>query len=276
MNFQPKSHLFANTEGVGYSNRSTTKLQAGLTYQAVTARTNLAHDATVTKIALDLNGEEIVQISGADLRAIEAYRDTFNEAGVFTLDFTRFDFKTVFGMRWKELITLPGDQVTLVVEFGTKHASDPANIEMSVEALVTDTKSAPVFIPKLHRFIKNIAGSGLQELIYPNSQPNRMIQSMMFDETDVQITKLEIFRNDRRIYEANRAKLEYDQQRYGKRKPQSGKLFFEPTMFGLGQQNAMSSGLPDSLIFKLTTSAAGQLPVVVEGYEQIGELPKAG
>lgn len=273
--FFPKLQQFSNIEGLGYQARSTTKLQAGLVYQSVTIDTNLVSPSTLTKMAIDVNGTEIVYASGETLRDFDKYRKTHYAAGKFTLDFARFDFKTLLGIRIKELVTKPTDNVTLVTEFASKDASDPATLTMRVNAQVTDLQSDRFFIPSMFKFIRNIPGSGEQELIYPQSAPNRMIQCLMFDTSTVDFTRFQIFRGDKRIYEGTKADIEYIQKRYGNRLPQANRFFFEPTLFGLGKDGAFNTGRPDTLIFKLDCTAAGQLPVYVEGYEQEKPLPVA-
>lgn len=269
----PKLKQFSNIEGLGYDNRCTTKLQAGLVYASVTIDTNIVSPSTITKVAIDLNGEEIVYLSGEQLRDFDKYRKTHYAAGKFTLDFARFDFKTAFGIRIKELITLPSDNVTLVVEFGTKSASDPTNLSMRVNAFVTDLESDRFFRPRALKFIRNIPGAGEQELIYPDSKPSRMIQCMMFDTSTVDFTRMQIFRGSVKIWEGTKDDIEYAQQRFGNRAPQANRVFFEPTMFGLGREGAFNSGRQDTLVFKLDCVNGGQLPVVVEGYEQVKQLP---
>ncbi len=275
MRYQPTVIQLNRAEGVGYDGRATIKLQSGITYSSIMLDTNLVKRETIKKIAIDVNGSEVVYANGVELDLLDQLLMKHRSSGVFVLDLARFEYRSMVGIRQKELVTLPTDDVTLIVEFGTKDAADPTTPTLKGKALALNNQTGQYFMPSMYRLTQNIAAAGEHEFIFPNAAPNRWIQRMIFKENNANITKLEIFRGATRIYEATRADLDFLLQRLGDMSPITGYCVFDPTITGFGTHGAINSGQRDSLKFKLTVDAPGAMEVVVEGYDQIAQIPTA-
>jgi len=273
--YQPTPIQLNRAEGVGYDGRATIKLQPGITYSNIALFTNLVKRATIKKVAVDLNGSEIAYASGEELDRIDQFLMKHRRAGVFVLDFARLEYRTMLGIRQKELITLPTDDVTVIIEFGAKAAEDPTVPTLKGMAMVTNVQSDRYYIPSMYRLTQNIAAAGEHELIFPNAAPNRWLQRLMFKENNATISKIEIYRGSVRIYEATREQVEFFFQRHGERSPLSDYFVLDTGLTGFGSDGAINSGKPGELKFKLHVDGPGAMEILVEGYDQIKQLPQA-
>lgn len=275
MRYHPTLIQLNRAEGVGYDGRATIKLQPGITYSSIFLHTNLVKRETIKRIAVDINGSEVVYASGPELDVIDQYLMKHRKAGTFVLDFARFEYRSMAAIRQKELVTLPTDDVTLIVEFGTKDAADPTIPTLKGKAFTLDNQTGQYYMPSMLRLTQNIAAAGEHEFIFPNAAPNRWIQRLMFKENNASISKIEVFRGATRIYEGTREDIDFLLQRIGERSPLADYCVFDTTITGFGTHGSLNSGKPGELKFKLTVDAPGAMEVLVEGYDQIRAIPQA-
>ena len=125
MRYQPTLIQLNRAEGVGYEGRATIKLQSGITYSTIELETNIVKRETIKRVAIDVNGNEIVYASAVELDLVDQVLKKHRATGRVILDLARFEYRSIAGIRQKELVTLPTDDVTLIVEFGAKDAADP-------------------------------------------------------------------------------------------------------------------------------------------------------
>ena len=226
-------------------------------------------------MAIDVNGNEIVYASAVELDLVDQVLKKHRATGRVILDLARFEYRSIAGIRQKELVTLPTDDVTLIVEFGAKDAADPTTPTMKGKAWALNNQTGQYFMPSMYRITQNIAAAGEHEFVFPNAAPNRWIQRLMFNENNAKISKIEIYRGALRIFEGTRADVEFAMQRLADYSPLADRFVFDPTITGFGTHGAMNTGQRDSLKFKLTVDSPGAMEVLVEGYDQVAAIPQA-
>jgi len=275
MRYQPTLIQLNRAEGVGYEGRATVKLQSGITYSTIELETNIVKRETIKRVAIDVNGNEIVYASAVELDLVDQVLKKHRASGRVILDLARFEYRSIAGIRQKELVTLPTDDVTLIVEFGAKDAADPSTPTMKAKAWALNNQTGQYFMPSMYRITQNIAAAGEHEFVFPNAAPNRWIQRLMFNENNAKISKIEIYRGALRIFEGTRADVEFAMQRLADYAPLADRFVFDPTITGFGTHGAMNTGQRDSLKFKLTVDSPGAMEVLVEGYDQVASIPQA-
>ncbi len=275
MRYQPTLIQLNRAEGVGYEGRATIKLQSGITYSTIELETNIVKRETIKRVAIDVNGNEIVYASAVELDLVDQVLKKHRATGRVILDLARFEYRSIAGIRQKELVTLPTDDVTLIVEFGAKDAADPTTPTMKGKAWALNNQTGQYFMPSMYRITQNIAAAGEHEFVFPNAAPNRWIQRLMFNENNAKISKIEIYRGALRIFEGTRADVEFAMQRLADYSPLADRFVFDPTITGFGTHGAMNTGQRDSLKFKLTVDSPGAMEVLVEGYDQVAAIPQA-
>lgn len=274
MRYQPTLIQLNRAEGVGYEGRATIKLQSGITYSTIELETNIVKRETIKRVAIDVNGNEIVYASAVELDLVDQVLKKHRATGRIILDLARFEYRSIAGIRQKELVTLPTDDVTLIVEFGAKDAADPTTPTMKGKAWALNNQTGQYFMPSMYRITQNIAAAGEHEFVFPNAAPNRWIQRLMFNENNAKISKIEIYRGALRIFEGTRADVEFAMQRLADYSPLADRFVFDPTITGFGTHGAMNTGQRDSLKFKLTVDSPGAMEVLVEGYDQVAAIPQ--
>ncbi len=274
MRYQPTLIQLNRAEGVGYEGRATIKLQSGITYSTIELETNIVKRETIKRVAIDVNGNEIVYASAVELDLVDQVLKKHRATGRVILDLARFEYRSIAGIRQKELVTLPTDDVTLIVEFGAKDAADPTTPTMKGKAWALNNQTGQYFMPSMYRITQNIAAAGEHEFVFPNAAPNRWIQRLMFNENNAKISKIEIYRGALRIFEGTRADVEFAMQRLADYSPLADRFVFDPTITGFGTHGAMNTGQRDSLKFKLTVDSPGAMEVLVEGYDQVAAIPQ--
>ena len=274
MRYQPTLIQLNRAEGVGYEGRATIKLQSGITYSTIELETNIVKRETIKHVAIDVNGNEIVYASAVELDLVDQVLKKHRATGRVILDLARFEYRSIAGIRQKELVTLPTDDVTLIVEFGAKDAADPTTPTMKGKAWALNNQTGQYFMPSMYRITQNIAAAGEHEFVFPNAAPNRWIQRLMFNENNAKISKIEIYRGALRIFEGTRADVEFAMQRLADYSPLADRFVFDPTITGFGTHGAMTTGQRDSLKFKLTVDSPGAMEVLVEGYDQVAAIPQ--
>jgi hypothetical protein len=274
MRYQPTLIQLNRAEGVGYEGRATIKLQSGITYSTIELETNIVKRETIKRVAIDVNGNEIVYASAVELDLVDQVLKKYRATGRVILDLARFEYRSIAGIRQKELVTLPTDDVTLIVEFGAKDAADPTTPTMKGKAWALNNQTGQYFMPSMYRITQNIAAAGEHEFVFPNAAPNRWIQRLMFNENNAKISKIEIYRGALRIFEGTRADVEFAMQRLADYSPLADRFVFDPTITGFGTHGAMNTGQRDSLKFKLTVDSPGAMEVLVEGYDQVAAIPQ--
>ena len=274
MRYQPTLIQLNRAEGVGYEGRATIKLQSGITYSTIELETNIVKRETIKRVAIDVNGNEIVYASAVELDLVDQVLKKHRATGRVILDLARFEYRSIAGIRQKELVTLPTDDVTLIVEFGAKDAADPTTPTMKGKAWALNNQTGQYFMPSMYRITQNIAAAGEHEFVFPYAAPNRWIQRLMFNENNAKISKIEIYRGALRIFEGTRADVEFAMQRLSDYSPLADRFVFDPTITGFGTHGAMNTGQRDSLKFKLTVDSPGAMEVLVEGYDQVAAIPQ--
>ena len=274
MRYQPTLIQLNRAEGVGYEGRATIKLQSGITYSTIELETNIVKRETIKRVAIDVNGNEIVYASAVELDLVDQVLKKHRATGRVILDLARFEYRSIAGIRQKELVTLPTDDVTLIVEFGAKDAADPTTPTMKGKAWALNNQTGQYFMPSMYRITQNIAAAGEHEFVFPNAAPNRWIQRLMFNENNAKISKIEIYRGALRIFEGTRADVEFAMQRLADYSPLADRFVFDPTITGFGTHGAMNTVQRDSLKFKLTVDSPGAMEVLVEGYDQVASIPQ--
>jgi hypothetical protein len=262
-------------EGFAYEGRATIKLQSGITYGAIVLDSNIVERATIKKVAIDINGSEVVTARGTELHMLDTLLGKHTAAGQIVIDLARHEYRSMMGIRQKELVTNVTDDVTLIVELGTKDAADPATPTIKGKAWVTDNQSPQYFMPSMYRLTQNIAAAGEHEFYWPNAAPNRWIQRLSFNEAVATVSQLEIKRGNLTIFKGTRADIDFALQRFGGYTLQAGWFIFDPTVFGFGSHGSLNTGRLNSLKFILTVDSGGAMDVIHEGYEQIRQIAPA-
>ena len=149
-------------DGLAWNQKASMKLEGGPTYDEIILdfEGTITDAAKIKRVAINLNGDEIIRLSGAELKMLEAYRGLYGETDKFVLSLEDIANKSEEGQRITSLVTLPGDNITLTIEIGnfTTAVTDP--LAMKGYARVSAAQVARMFIPRVYSVVINAAASG--------------------------------------------------------------------------------------------------------------------
>ena len=252
--------------GVAENTKCHLDITPGPTIQRLEFVTNYTDAKKIKKVILELNSREIVNLTGEELKQINAYRKQHAENGRYIIDFAGMEYRTKAGIRTGELVTLPTDTLTLYVEFGDNGGTAPT---IRGRMLVTPAQARRVVVPRLFTYNYDAVVEGDNDWRYKQGSQNRFIRRMHLQSADV--SRLEIKRDDLILFEANNTDNRFDLTRYGMA-PQSNVYTFDPTATGFGLEGIFPTVANRELIFRIKMAKAGAVPVIMEEIEQVESL----
>jgi hypothetical protein len=268
---QPTMIQLEGATGVAYSEEATVKLQAGLVYHSIELETNLKEVATIEKITIDINGTPVVYASNAMLDMLDKAYQKHQKEGRFTLDLSKFEYRTSQGIYQTQLVTELTDDVTLQIKFKAKGATDPAVPTLKAKAYVTDKKpTGRIFVPTRYELTQYSAAAGEHTWNMPNGNVNTHVQRMVFAENEVAISEIRVKRGSRVIHRVMRSDLEYGLIRHAGVALQAGYCILDFTALGFGAEGALNT---QGLNFEFIVDGAGAIKTYVEGFKQVKALP---
>lgn len=249
--------------------RNRCHITTGATFQAIEVISNITDVALIQKIELELNGRTIVNLTGAEVKTlIEGYTKRTRAAGRFVIPFWSAEARTIDGMRSGELVTLPSDNMVLIVQLGDTAAVVP---ELRARALVTPSQDARYILPIMDSVNINAPGSG--ENIYQWQERSAALNIRRLHFAAADITRIQVFRDDLKVFDATAADNAADLSEGGDNAPVGGYFHFDPAHAHYVLQGLFPTIAQRKLEFRYWKSAGGEVRVVREMLEQVAQLP---
>lgn len=250
------------------------KLDGGLVYHLLEITTNLVHKTTLAKATVDIGGVPVVEASGAYLEMINKQLSKAETDGIIDFDLAKFECRSPRGIYQTSLPTSIFDDVTLTLEFGTKHVDDPAAADLSISgaAYVSENPKANVvgggrrFIPTLYELTQISASAGKHVWAFPNGKASESIQRLVMDESEVEITNVILKRGKKTIREMTRKSIDHGLKRLGGHTLQPGFLVLDLIVLGFGFNDALTT---EGLSFEFQVTSNGAIKTVIDGFEQV-------
>ncbi|MBM4901033.1 hypothetical protein HYO40_23145, partial [Vibrio parahaemolyticus] len=95
--FNPRPRELDPVEGVNWGNQATLRLVSGSTYQNIELVTDILDPADIERIAVKMNGREIVNVTGQDLIDLQEHKKEYVQAGRYVLNFSDMTMRTKLG-----------------------------------------------------------------------------------------------------------------------------------------------------------------------------------
>lgn len=259
--------------GVGKNQTATVTLAGGVVYDEIHLEFNQDANFTrdkITSIRLNLNAEDIIEVSLEELDMINQYRD---EKHAVTSGFAAICLKEIIAKSYEGsnaygLITSGADAISLEVDIGDTGATSPTLKAFAVtRARPTDAAGRLIprlYIPKIRKFTNNASAGGKFEISTLPRRPDVRFKRVHF--VGANITGLAVERDQIKLHDTTKARNEYILKRYG-RVPQTDHYHFDPVMDGYVLKKLFPT-LSNSLVFTLDMSAAGQCDAIVESVWQ--------
>lgn len=256
-------------DGIGWGQTAQVKVPGGPMYHELQLNTN-ATAADIPLVELYVNGDPRVSITGAQMVMLENYQKHYVEAGKFIVPLACLFGRSLEGQALSGLNTSPSDNLIIKVHFG----AGAGELSLSGVAWVSETPAnSPIarYVPRIVSlgYAAGQSGRNINDTLRDGLARGAMVRRIHFDGrgTGAQdlITELRI-RRDRRVeYEQTNADNRYQLKRRGLA-PQDGFYHFDPVQSGF-IRSEMFSLAGETLAFEVTTTAAGNFPVLIEAVE---------
>ncbi|MBJ7539255.1 major capsid protein P2 [Marinomonas transparens] len=261
--------------GVAWGSKASVALPAGPTYTEIHLETSLTAEQ-IRQVNVILNGETIVQVSGADLVMMEKYKKhhiqeaTFDndgvltQKGIFVIPFTNPTAKNQNGANFGGLVTLKGENITLEIEI----ADGTGALSLGGFSYSTFAQARRIWEPNIKTHIFQANSTGLND--YPNFPSSDKVNlRRMYFKGD--ISRLVLERDGTTLFDASKGVYEFQQVRVG-RVPQTGYFTFDPTIYGYEMADVLNTGKVSEFVFRLDLGTAAAVPILVESIKQVNTL----
>lgn len=132
--------------GVVAGEKASLDIKGGATIHEIRLRTNLTA-AQMESVVVNLNGDPIYNLTGADLDMLEAYRKRYKTDGIFVINFADIVNASIESREFTALVTFPTDNITVEVQI----AAGAVNPTLKASAEVSAAKAVRDFIPRKYR-----------------------------------------------------------------------------------------------------------------------------
>ena len=242
----------------------------GPTFQGIEIVSNITDPTKLLKIQAELNGQMIVDVTGSDLKMIEAYSKRTRAAGRYYIPFSKTEARTLEGMRLGELVTLPSDALTLYVTVGDNGG---APVTLRARAMVTPSQPVRYFIPKLDAVTFTAPQDGENLFAWSVRNAGLFIRRLHFQSADIE--RLQVYRDDLRVFNASKDDNNADLSEGGDNAPQADTYHYDPAHTGFHLQGLFPTIARKELAFKYDMAAAGSVRVLRETIEQVKSMQQA-
>lgn len=262
-----KNIQLTSFSGLAWGQKASLQLEGGPTYHELILDFlgTLTDPAKLVRWGLDLNGEEIMYGSGADLKLLEDYEGLEGEDDVYSIPFEKSVAKNEAGANVMLLVTKPSDNLLLTVELAAD--SDNPPLQLQATARTSARQSQRKFIPRMQKFTFAAAATGENDFL--NLVRGPRIQTMHVKTTHT--TGLRILRD--RVEEVGKTTLRINNlllSRFGK-KPQTGYWHFDPTASGFAWRDLFPTVAAESLAFKFDMEQPETVEIMVRTVQLLAQ-----
>lgn len=207
----------------------------------------------VDRVTLNLNGDDIVDVTGADLSAMFRYEHT-EDAAFLSIPLSDFEAKADAGQALTGLVTMPGDTLVLNVQIGA--ATAPT---LKGWAYTSAARPMREVIPRLKKISWTPGATGEQDFTTFPRGPR--VKRLFIGGGTAVIDDLKIFRDDIKIYDRPSTVNSFELQKVFKKNAISGYHVVDPVADGFMLKNMMITQ-SQSFVVKANVTTAGSLPIL--------------
>jgi hypothetical protein len=252
-----------------WGGKTTVHLDTGAVLSEIALNTNLNNNQLL-QVQVKLGGDVIYDLTGEDLRMIEAYKNIALPNGVFIIPFDDISGKTADGQDLTGLVTTAQDNLTLILKTGaaTAQQTDDGDspeiggfIRQRARKVIAGELEKRSLLPRKYVLDIDASATGLNNFTTFSRGPR--IQRMHMKSAN--ITNLIIKHNKLERWNMSTTQSDLMISRFGRTK-QSGYLHFDPVATGFNMMDSLQTA-GNSFEIKPTVSAAGNIPVLFEVLE---------
>jgi len=254
---------------VPWGGKTTVHLDTGAVLSEIALMTNLNNDQLL-QVQVKLGGDVIYDLSGEDLRMLEAYKKAALATGVFIIPFDDLTGKTEDGQNLTGLVTTAQDNLTVTLKIAAATAAqvtagDVPEIAGFIRQRARKTLDGQleprITVPRKYVLDIDASATGLNN--YSTFARGPRIQRMHMKSAN--ISNLIIKHNRLERWNMQTVQSDLMLARFGRTK-QTGYLHFDAIASGFNLMDSLQTA-GNSFEIKPTVTAAGNIPVLFEVLE---------
>lgn len=254
--------------GVAWGDRPHVKLDPGPTYDKIVLETNITNPADITRVSVNLNGDEIYILTGQELVMLEQYKKHYTVPGIYVIPFADDSNRAYDGQTFSSLVTLPTDNLTINIELAPKPAGT-LSPQIMGWSFTSAARADRYWLPRIRPQQMQASVIGDNEHTTLDKGPAIRRMHLKGD-----IKRLEIERNFLKVFDMNRIANDFILAR-AERAPQEGYFHFDPLHTGFGVLDRFITRNAQQLMLRANVGIPGPIPILVETIEQIKMSPEA-
>ncbi|HCH1195314.1 TPA: hypothetical protein NKQ06_000722 [Vibrio parahaemolyticus] len=262
--FNPRPRELDPVEGVDWGNQATLRLVSGPTYQNIELVTDILDPADIERIAVKVNGREIVNVTGQDLIDLQEHKKEYVQAGRYVLNFSDMTMRTKLGIRTGELVTLQGEIWFMYIQLKAKTGTAAPMIR--ARAHTTAAQTQRIYMPRLYSQTWYAAASGRTPFDFAERSAALSIKRLHLKDNTIE--RVRVLRDEREELNVNKTDNAYDLAAAG-REQNAGFFSLDFTRCGFGSEARLPTAAMKQLAFEVEKTAAGSIPVLIEAIEQV-------
>ena len=261
LSYAPKMRDLDSFSEAGAGKKSKVRVVGGPTYNGFCFETDEDEPAKIARVALIVNGEAYISLTGQDLVDLEKRKGRTHGAGIYQLRLSDIDMNTRAGKRVGELVTFASDNIYIEIEWAGN--SDVTTIDGF--AWVSPAQAARAWALKIKRENFNASRTGENSLRL-DVDPAVFIKRIHFNNAN--ITKHEhkvdgLTINESTTVRNNRALVDNGLV------PLDDTHTFDPLMHGFGIDGMVNIVANEEFKFLLTMSAPANVDYLIETLERV-------
>jgi hypothetical protein len=254
---------------IPWGGKTTVHMDTGAVLSEIVLQTNLDNDQLL-QVQIKLGGDVLYDLSGQDLRMLEAYKKTSLASGVFVIPFDDLSGKTEDGQNLTGLVTTAQDNLTLILKIAgstSAQESDGDSPEISgfirqrARRTIAGELEKRVTVPRKYVLDIDASATGLNN--YSTFSRGPRIQRMHMQTTA--ISNLIIKHNRLERWNMKASQNDLMLTRFGRNK-QSGYYHFDAVASGFNLMDSLQTA-GSSFEIKPFVETAGNIPVLFEVLE---------
>ena len=263
---------------VGYGSTAQVPLNVGAIIDGIMIKTTNVDNDQIDQIRLNLSGDHIVDVTGEDLRMLDAHKGFPLANGWFYIPFADDISKSQEGNELNALVTTEKDNLTLQVKIGARKSPAQDNLTPTVTGYIIQRGRPMIKVNGVDQYIERtivpriyadyIAAGAAGEVNYKTFNVGPIVKRMHLKSTveNATIDNLRIKADGLELFDMSAADNTFELQR-AKMVPQSGYYHFNPIKTRLIKSDMFRTGQFRLVEFKPTVSAAGDIRAIFETLE---------
>ncbi|NTS77339.1 hypothetical protein HR060_10730 [Catenovulum sp. SM1970] len=269
--YRPMSRDLSPFNKIGSNLKGSVKLDVGMTYHQIQLIGNITDPTLIEQVELKLNGEVIKTYTGEQLVMLEKYKKQPAQAGRYIFPLANIDARNVGGIMTGALVTYATDELILYVKFAD--LSSVSTPELRARAFWLPNQFPRKFIPRSYETTLHLPKSGKNSKDWERDA-RKSIQRLHMLPDKGAIERLEIHRDNKIEFEADKTDIDYDLTSIGgqhaQKAPQTDYLHFDTGASGFVEKGLFPTAAKSHLRFSLfATEADTTVTVLVEELEVV-------